>query len=336
MDYVTPGPSVNQVLTGVAATLGESSLLPCIVGSLVQVEKLSPITPALPVSTLTTQIYPLLKPGAIVNNSSVEIDVANATLAIVTGTDASGDALSNSITTVLGSFSSVVNGDNLNVLIAPNQYHLFTVDHVSVDGKTAFVTSPLFMTLAAVAFKVTRSVVGTIKATIGTPIYNASSIQFNSLKYKTFDIASGNVTISYKAQRRDMNGFYSVTDLTQLMLDMDVVPENPLGFYLGKIMAAASGEQTSLAYIIPDNSEISYLAALEVLSTNPNIYMITQAPSGSTVTDAAVSLDIAENVKENSKSTPGPSFYRSGIVPLTDEASFLSKTLISNASFTKA
>ena len=120
------------------------------------------------------------------------------------------------------------------------------------------------------------------------------------------------------------------------MLDMDVVPENPLGFYLVKIMAAASGEQTSLAYIIPDNSEISYLAALEVLSTNPNIYMITQAPSGSTVTDAAVSLDIAENVKENSKSTPGPSFYRSGIVPLTDEASFLSKTLISNASFTKA
>jgi len=326
MTYRSPGPSVTENFLTSTTDFVEPALLPCLVGSLNQVIKKSPLVfPVLP----ATIIFPKLKPGAIVQTQTVNINVDNAMISILTGSGGTAAFNSNQYVSPTAIFADVKIGDSVAFLDTDSKNAgKFTVSGISADNKTLTFTSEFFMALdATYTFTVTRNV-GNIIADMEAPSFTSISVTFTGLQYQLFNIIAGSVSISYVALRKDLTGFYKVSSPSQLLLDMDVDPLNPLGFYLGNIMLGASGGANSLAYITPDNSQNSYLVAFEYLATRKDIYIVTELTNGFNETQVgAVNADLIAHINAMSTPNPGPSFYRSGFVPATTVDNFKSKVL---------
>jgi hypothetical protein len=110
-----------------------------------------------------------------------------------------------------------------------------------------------------------------------TAIYGSKSMTISGMidsatkrNYINFD--KSEFFISYIADRKDLVGFYEVNSIEQLKNDMDVDPANPLGYNLGVLMPLSGGSSKVYAFILQDDSDLSYIQALEDLEAKRNVY----------------------------------------------------------------
>jgi hypothetical protein len=321
MSYLPPHVSVTQILTRASQNLVNSELLPTYVGSLNQVVNNTPISLIYPV-TNTTISYLGLKAGAIVNQSSVRITVNNAIVQVSTNTISAGVFTAGSaIVNQTGAFVNTKAGD---LLVLPNNGGTYTVQSVT-SNDSLVLTTPTSYAPTTGSYTIQR-LIPSVNADFGTAVYNSGSFTITQLQYSGMDILSGSASLSYVALRKDLTGFYSVTNYDQLVADMDIEPESGIGFYLGQIALAANGGTTVLAYITPDNTLASFNKAWSELAVRPDVYFVVPISTDPTINAGAASHAIA-------MADPDIAYFRMAIVnaPIT-----LNKTLVSNDSFTKA
>jgi len=329
MSYRLPGVNVHQILMRASQALADSELLPCLVGPLYQVVKDSAITLTLPIAGSTTVVYPSLKVGAIIENSSISIKVKNAKIAIIAPltaiTGLTFTAGNPTVTSTTTTFTNVKAGD---ILQLSGNAGTYTVLSVGSDFKSVTFTSNVNYVPSAQTYGVSRSV-GDVIATIGSPTYTATNFSFTSLTYGPSTITSGTGYISYVALRRDLLGFYEVTDQSTLALDMDIDPLNPLGFNAGLVAPAASGGRNILLYILSDYTEAEYLAAYEQLSVRRDSYFIVPIlNTGANTQTFNNSIMTAASSNAIAMSDPSISYFRSAFVitPLVDETTLTHAT----------
>lgn len=339
MTYRLPGVEVSQILTRASQALGDSQLLPCFIGSLNQVVRNAPINLTFPLSSPTV-IFPNLMLGATVNDSSIAIQVANAMIQVGSGAVA-GAALvagGNTIQGGTGVFLNVQIGDT--IIFNTATHGQFTVASKlnsagflvpAIDATGTYVTTNETISYpAAIAdpFTIQRNV-GTVNSTIVGATYTATSISFTSLTYNTYPIIGGNASITYVALRSDLNNtFYEVTDLDQLAIDMSVDILNPLGFYLGEIAPSANGGVNNvLAFILPNELDASYIAALTNLGIRKDPYLLVPLSNDSTVNNA-----YAAHVEAMSQ--PDPSYFRAALLSPSIASGFTT-TVLASGTLTK-
>jgi len=322
MTYQLPSVNIYQILTRASQSLADSQLLPCLVGPLYQVVKNSSITLTFPVSGSTTISYPGLKVGAILDTSTIKINVVNATVAII----AAGSSISN-LTFTAGSpnvvsttvvFTNVKSGDNFILSGVAGSY---IIKSVSSDFKTLVFTTNVNYVPSSETYGISRSV-GDVLTIVGSPSYSSTSLTFTSLTYNGNTITSGNANISFVALRRDLTGFYEVVDETTLALDMDIDPLNPLGFNAGLTVPSASGGRNLLLYILSDYTLEKYLAAYEELNTRTDSYFIVPVlNTGSDTQTFNESIMTSASSNAIAESDPLISNFRSALVitPLVQE-----------------
>lgn len=322
MTYQLPSVNIYQILTRSTQSLADSQLLPCLVGPLYQVVKKSSIVLTFPISGSTTVSYPGLKVGAVLDTSTIKINVVNATVAIIAG----GSSISNltftagspNVVSTTAAFTTVKAGDNFILSGVAGSY---IIKSISSDFKTLVFTSNVNYVPSAETYGISRSV-GDVQAVIGSPSYSTTSITFTSLTYSGNTITSGNANISFVALRRDLTGFYEVTDETMLALDMDIDPLNPLGFNAGLTVPTASGGRKLLLYILSDYTLEQYLAAYEELNTRIDSYFIVPVlNTGSNTQNFNESIMTAASSNAIAESDPLVSNFRSALVitPLIQE-----------------
>lgn len=307
MTYTLPGVSVTQILLRSSQNLANSSMLPCFVGSINQVVTNSPINLTFPITSATI-VYPGLALSAIIETSSIAITINNAYVQI--GTSAvTGSALvasGNIIQGTTGSFLNAVAGDS--IIFNTLTHGSYTIK--SINGDVATINEIISYPAAiADAFIIQRSV-GNVTAIIGGASYASSSFTFTSLEYGTYNIIAGTPYISYIALRKDLTGFYDVTNLDDLKVDMDVTISNPLGFYLGTVAPTANGGSETLAYILTDETDTSYITALSDLSTRQDIYLLVPLSNSTNVAEA-----YAAHV--TTMSEPASSYFRATLLNAT-------------------
>ena len=319
MTYRLPSPSVTQILVQPSQNLADSQLLPCLIGSNNQVIKNEPILLTYPVSNATIT-YPKLKPGAIIDTATVGITVANAIVQInATPISAGAHFVAGSQTvTITGAFAGAAHGDTITLSAAGGTYTIDTV--VSNDAVTLI--EVINHTTSAETFNITRNV-GTVTGTMNGAVFALGHVTITSLTYGTsnYVFVDGDAGMSYVAKRKDLLGFYEVSNQDTLTADMDLDILNPLGFNLGIAMASA-GALKRLAYITPDETEASYIAALEDLATRRGPYMI----ASTLFNNSNVQGDVASHVEVVSQ--PLKSMFRSGIVttPLVQQVTLATGT----------
>ena len=323
MTYVLPSPSVKQNFIGTAPSLNSAVMLPCLIGSLKQSvvkNSIKSLFTTLPVTSQAITFANLgLKSQAVFDNSSVAIFATNAFTSVVSGT-ASGVA-GDSFITATAAPTGALKDDTLVITVSasPLVTKSYKIASINSDIINFANGATLDYDLTAITFKVVRSV-GNVECNF-TATFSSTAMTLTALTYASAGIAAADdILISYTATRHDLNNtFYKVTDLSLLALDMDINPGNPLGFYLGNIMASASGGSTALAYITPDNGTTSFNTALEALSTRQDPYLITFIGSDNQTQESAKARALATYVQQESKNfsdtPPGPSYYRSAIVP---------------------
>lgn len=324
MSYKPPHVSIFQILNRASQNLVDSELLPTYVGSLNQVVNKTPINLTYPV-TNTTINYIGLKVGAIINNTKVKIIVDNALVEVKTSATAVGVFTAGS-KTITGSFTNVKAGDIVKLLAqttftvigsyiveeATSTTLTFTkvIDHTATTGET---------------YRIER-LIESVEADFGTATFSLSSFTITQLEYDNMNILGGSASLSYVALRKDLTGFYEVTNPDQLQIDMDIDPESGIGFYLGQIAQIANGGRTLLAYITPDNLLSSFTSAWSELAIRKDVYFIVPISESQSVCGGASSHAVAMSV-------PDISYFRMALVnaPIT-----LTKTLVSNQTFAKA
>lgn len=310
MSYSLPKVSVSQILLRASQNLADSELLPCVVGSLNQVETEVPVSLTLPVTSLTTITYPNLIENAVINTTSVKVKVKNAYVTINASPVAIATTLvagSNTIVGAAGAFTNAKVGDKITMVTA--NHGTFTIATVVDSTHVTTVETISFPAIAGTdTFNITRSV-GDIECVLTTPAYSTSSFSITGLTYQTYKVAAGDsVHVSYVALRKDLLGFYNVTNQDQLVIDMSVDILNPLGFCLGQVMASANGGKKILAYILADESDASYTTALSDIATRKEAYLLVPLSQTSTVRNAFASHAIA-------MSQPDTSSFRAAILP---------------------
>lgn len=319
MSYKLPSVSVFQILLRASQNLADSELLPCLVGSINQVVKDSALNLVYPI-TNSTIVYPNLKIGAIVDTTKVKIKVKNAFTEIKSTTV--GTTLvagSKTIIGAAGAFSEAKSGDMIEFSTAG--HGTYTIDTVLNSTTATTLETINYPAASGETFKVTRSV-GDVYATLGGATYDFSSFTITSLKYATYNIVAGSAYLEYVALRKDLQGFYEVTNADQLAIDMDVDFENPLGFNLGIVAPSASGGKKVLAYITEDETDASYTNALTDLGIRKDAYLLVPMSQSSVVKNAFAAHAIA-------MSQPDPSYFRSALLSatLTTQTTLASGTL---------
>jgi hypothetical protein len=271
MTYKTPAPSVTKVLVQPSQNLVDSQLLPCLIGPLNQVVKSSPITLVYPVANATIA-YPGMKPGAIINTSSINIVINNAVIQINATPLSAGANFVAGVKTVniADAFTKALAGDIITLSAAGGVYTIATV----VDKDHVILVETIYHTTSAETFNITRNIASAV-AKLNTVVYHTTFMTVTSMTYGTdnFVFVDGDAVMSYIAARKDLLGFYTVNNADTLAADMDIDILNPLGFDLGIAMAGA-GAATRLAYITRDGSQQAYIDALEDLAVRRGPYMI--------------------------------------------------------------
>ena len=308
MSYKLPSPSVRQILNRASQALADSDLLPCIIGPLKQSVIDADITVSLPVSTSITIPYINLKPGASINVDSVKINVYNAITQVVgptviTSLTLSGKTLSATTAIFLGAQS----GDQFKIASNGGTY---TIQSVSSDNKSITLLSIPSLPISG-NFSIIRTYSTPVEAEFDAFLNNGNSFSFSGLLYDGNAIISGNSKLSYTADRIDLTGFYEVTNYDDLASDIDVNYKNLLGYYLGVLALAASGERKILAYITKDSTDASYISALDDLSTRRDTYFILTLSNSTTVKNAVAAHAI-------SMSDPSISYFRTAFLPAPD------------------
>ena len=308
MSYKLPSPSVRQILNRASQPLADSDLLPCIVGPLKQSVMDADITVSLPVSTSITIPYIDLKPGALIDAESVKINIYNAIVQVVASTAITSLTLSGktlSATTAI--FLGAKSGDQFKIASNGGTY---TIQSVSSDNKSITLLSTPSLPISG-NFSVVRTYTASIEAEFDAFLNNGDSFSFSGLLYDGNTIISGNPKLSYVADRSDLTGFYEVSNYDTLKSDIDINYKNPLGYYIGILALAANGGRKVLAYITKDDSDMSYLEALDDLSTRRDAYSIVSLSNSSTIKNA-----IAAHVV--SMSDPSISYFRTTFLPAPD------------------
>lgn len=310
MSYSLPKVSVFQILLRASQNLADSELLPCLVGPLNQVETDVAVSLVLPVTTLTTITYPNAIPLSVVDTASVKVKAKNAWVTINASPVAIATTLvagGNTIIGAAGAFTNAKVGDKITMVTA--NHGTFTIATKVSDTQVTTVETISFPAIAGTdTFNITRNV-GDIECVLTTPAYSTTSFSINGLTYQTYKVSSADsVNVSYVALRKDLQGFYEVTNQDQLVADMDIDILNPLGFCLGQVMASANGGKKILAYILADNSDASYTTALSDIATRKDSYLLVPLSQTSTVRNAFASHAIA-------MSQPDTSSFRAAILP---------------------
>ena len=322
MSYRLPSVSVSQILLRASQDLADSDLLPCLVGPLNQVVKDSAIALTYPV-TSSTVIYPNLKLSAVVDSTTVKIKVTNAVVQIES-TAVTTSILVAGTKTITGGSNKFLNakvGDK--IVFTATGHGLYTIASINGDVATTVETIS-YPAAIADAFTIQRSV-GDVYCTLGGATYSTSSFAITSLKSGGYNIVSGTASVDYVALRKDLTGFYEVTNADQLAIDMDLDFENPLGFYLGTIVPSANGGvKKALAYILSDRTDQSYVSSLDDLATRRDAYLLVPLSGTSTVKNA-----FAAHV--TAMSQPDSSYFRSAIL----SADLTTSTILVSGSLTK-
>lgn len=323
MSYKLPGPSVNEILNRASQALADSDLLPCFIGSIKQVVRDYELPITLPVDRQYTIQLPGLKPGAKVDLSSVNVTVHNAMLEVVASTPTSLVTVSGrTLSSPTALFTEVKENDYLKLGDSAGTYKIKTV---SIDGNSVTLSS-IPQIKPGGAFTVIRNI-EKIVADSGITLDSDTSISLSDLTYNSLIIISGTPKLSYVAARNDLTGFYDVTSSDNLKADIDVDYENLLGYYLGVLAPMASGGKKVVAYITPDESDESYIEALEMLATRRDIYFIV-ALSQSQAVQQAVSAHAI------SMSEPFPSYFRTSFVTVPE--SLIKFGAIASSSYTQS
>lgn len=304
-DYRLPNPAVFQVLNRVSQDLANADLAECIVGTLYQVVKASPIVVTLPFVTPTTVSYPGLKVGAIPEASSVVIKVTGGKVTVKSATTHAGIFLVGKtlVTSANNDFANAQSGD---VISIANNGGDYIIDKV-IDPKNVTVTSPINYA-ATDAFTITRTYAE--YTLVQSACFTANNFGVNITAIKDANnnsFTSGIVSISYRAQRKDLLGIYEVSNPDQLALDMDIDILNPLGYYLNNIALAANGGKKVLAAIPENNSDAAFIATITDLSTRMDAYYIVPLSTSQAVLNAASAHAVA-------MSDPYISYFRSAIL----------------------
>lgn len=321
MLYKLPSPAIYQILLRASQNLADSELLACFVGPINQVEKETLIPLTFPVSN-STVIYPNLKIGAVIKNDSVKIKTKNTFVEIKSSTAAGSNFVANTDTvTITDAFTEAKASDIITLSSNGGTYTIKTV----LSNSSVKLNETIHHSSTSETFTIKR-LVGDVECVIGGATYSSNSITFTSLKYNNYTVVAGEAYISYVALRKDLTGFYDVTNPDTLSADMSLDPLNPLGYYLGVIAQAANGGTRVLAYILPDNEDVSYTTALENLGTRKEAYLLVPLSSSSTVLNAFAA-------HATLMSQPDQSFFRAAILnsKLVEE-----ETLVESVVYTKS
>ena len=311
MTYRLPNPAVFQILTRSSQDLANSELLACVVGPLYQVVKDAQVGITFPVTTSTVS-YANLKVGAVPVLSSVKLKVNNGVVKISADVDATASTMltaGSNIATLTGAFANAAVGD---VLTVSGSLGSFTITE-KTSNNSVKLDRVSTTTTSAQTYHITRSIADgfIVKSTEYSADYQGVDLTAMT-DGATHKFVSGDVFLSYTALRKDLTGFYEVDNIDTLAIDMDIDPLNPLGFYLGQIMFAASGGKNVLAYIQEDDTDLAFNMALEALETKRTPYMIVPLTTSSARLDAAVS-------HASLMSQPEISYFRAAVVnaPIT-------------------
>ena len=322
MTYQYPNVTLNEVLKGFSQTLNDADLKPCAVGALYQVVKKSKITLPFKV-TNSTIVYPSIKIGAIIDTGSVSISVDSAEVEVKASTVIAVGVLEagKNTATLTDAFAGALAGDIIIHELASGVVAGTYTIKSRTDASNVVLNETIDYSNVATDKLYIKRNVGNIKATLGSPTYDLSSVTITSLTYNSLPIISGTAYISYRAIRKDLLGFYNVDSIEQLKVDMDIDPLNPLGFYLGSIMPTASGGRKCIAYILPDESDLSFASAYDSLSTNGNIYYMVPLSTSSVIMNSMSSHVTNMSSEENS-------MFRTAIIntPLVTEKIMASGT----------
>jgi hypothetical protein len=316
--YAPPHVSVNQILTRSSQNLVDSKLLPTFVGTLNQVVKRTELSLAYPV-TSTTISYLGLKPGAIINQASVKINVDNAVVLVATATAAGCFVAGSTTVTDAGGFATAKVGDTI---VLPNAGGSYIIASKTSDDVVELTTKVSYVP-ASGNYTITR-LVPTVEADFGNATYNTTTFTITQLKYGTMDIISGTAYLSYIALRKDLPGYYEMTNYDQLVIDMDIDPESGIGFYLGQIALAANGGTTVLGYILLDDTLESFNEAWSELAIRKDVYFVVPVSTDATVNGGAAAHAIA-------MADPDTNYFRMALV---NTPIVLTKKLATNNTFT--
>ena len=279
MSYKLPSPSVTQILVRATQNLADADLLSCLVGPLYRVVNKKQILSTIVGVTLpVTVAYPQLDPGAIVDLSSVKLTLKNAHALVANGvtflTSTSYFVAGTKSVTIPGLTTTGIKASD--ILKVASNGGTYIID--SVSGETINLTSTIYHTITSSdtgqgTFQVLRKYDSytTVKDMV-IDSFGVSVTAFEDDNNYTFQ--DGVASLSYRALRKDMTGFYEVTNQDTLANDMEIVPSNPLGFYLNAIINKANGGKTALAYVTNDETYSSFSFAFENLATSRKPYAI--------------------------------------------------------------
>lgn len=282
MDYRLPSPTIHQILVRSSRNLVDSDLTPCVIGPLRQVMKSKKITGLNLEPTTANPVtveYLGLKPQAVIHQTSIFLTVKNAVIKVKENVVA-GDAFvagknevkipgaftgaqANDVivlTESMGSYTIMKKIDNDTVAL---REFINATSHVAAPGETA------------ITFNITRilpEVKAELTATYGSKSMTVTSIIDSETKCALMNSERSECFLNYVADRKDLTGIYEINSLDQLQADMDIDPLNPLGYTLGVLMPLSGGNNRTYAFITPDDSDLSYLQALEDLESKRDVY----------------------------------------------------------------
>lgn len=321
MSYKPPHVSVTQILTRASQNLVDSELLPTYVGSLNQVVKRSQLSLTYPLTTSTVISYLGLKPGAIIDQASVVINVDNAVVEVAASTASGAFTAGSKTVTDAGVFVGVKAGDKI---VLPSSGGVYTIASVTSDDSVELSSQVSYVPTTG-NYSVQRQY-ASVQADFGTATYSFTSFTITQLEYAGNSILSGTAYLSYVALRKDLTGYYTVTNYDQLVADMEISPESGIGFYLGQIALAANGGTTVLAYITPDDNLASFNEAWSELAIRKDVYFVIPISTNATVNGGAAAHAIAMSDKD-------VAYFRMAVL---NTPIVLQKTLVSNNSFAVA
>ena len=293
MSQELPGVQLTQIAVAPNAILQDAEMFATFVGPLHRdvKSKVARANASFPVGDIVVQ-YPSVDPGMIIDLDSVKITVidgviqwlkpAAGALAFTAGTDLYVDNVSDFIA------SGVLPGDVVTPDGALNG--AYTVKEV-VDAHTLRFTIKVFKTvLDAGGYTITRKVPSWLLA---SNLYDATQteVTVSSVANGSKLFSSGQLNISYTALRKDKSGILiKYTSLDEVMVDMDITPDNKLGYYLAKSVIPANGNSTAfLVYILEEDTDAAYMAALSDLIGHDEIYMLVPLTHNNDVVNAYAS-----------------------------------------------
>ena len=293
-DYLSPDVRVQQIPANPTATLVDIDLYPTVVGPCYRVVKEKTIHPDGAISAPITTSYPTLDPGAIVDTASVVVKIKNA------------------VWSRFGRPSDLTPGVNIpeivqDSLVAGKDYYyhpgIHFLNNVSVGDKFAIGTA-----LAPDYYLVVKTVTDHMltfetvsNTTVLSPNFKILQHISNALlsddNYiasaqhvvisSTGSFISGEITLSYRALRKDILGLNTFNNLLELEAVMEVDPQNKLGFNIGLGgFVANGGNRPIIAYIIASESTEDFLAALAELSITSKTYFLIPTSNNPVVVNA--------------------------------------------------